>query len=231
MADRFVTYIRVSTRKQGQSGLGLEAQQRDIALYLQTVEGAEVVGEFQEVESGKEDTNRPELQRAIGVAREKGAVLLVSKVDRLSRDAHYVLGLMKDKKLTFRVASMPNADNFMLGIHALLGQQERDFISARTKAALAEAKKRGVVLGGLRPRTEASNQARKQEALRHANQLALVADLRDAGHSFFKIAARLNGSGVPTASGRGQWHAKTVQRVCERLENQACSAAESMLAA
>jgi len=217
MAERFVTYVRVSTQQQGRSGLGLEAQQRDIDLYLQQLGQAEVVGQFLEVVSGKKDTNRPELQKALELARKEGAVLLVAKLCRLSRDAHYVLGLMKDPNVSFRVASMPNADNFMLGIHALLNQQEREHISARTKAALASAKARGQQLGGLRPRTAACNSARRNQAEAFAQEIGMVADLRALGLSFSKIAGRLNSAGVPTATGKGKWHAGAVQRVCNRL--------------
>lgn len=228
--ERFITYCRVSTKKQGRSGLGLEAQQRDLALYLQQLEH-EVVETFVEVESGKEDTNRPELQRALAMARKTGAVLLVSKLCRLSRDAHFVLGLMKDKKVVFRVASMPHADNFMLGIHALLNQQEREHISARTKAALAAAKARGVELGGLRRRTGASNNARRFQAMERAQELRIVADLRSSGLSFGAIAASLNNAGVPSPSGKGRWHAGAVQRTHLRLVAQASSAAEARLVA
>ena len=189
------------------------------------------MAEFHEVESGKEDGNRPELQKALALARKEGAVLLVAKLCRLSRDAHYVLGLMKDKGVTFRVASMPSADNFMLGIHAVLNQQEREMISARTKAALAAAVERGVKLGGLRRRTEACNRARKVQAMKRAQELRMVLSLRDAGLSFGAIAGSLNDAGVATASGSGRWHAGAVQRVYLRLQDQEGSTAASMLAA
>jgi DNA invertase Pin-like site-specific DNA recombinase len=231
VGEQFITYVRVSTRKQGRSGLGLEAQQRDLSLYLDQVGDAEVIAAFQEVESGKEDINRPELQKALELARKTGAVLLVSKLCRLSRDAAFVLTLMKDKKASFRVASMPHADNFQLGIWAVLNQQEREMISARTKAALASAVARGVKLGGLRRRTEACNQARRLEAMRRAQSLRMVLSLREAGLSFGKIAASLNDAGVPTGSGQGKWHSSAVLRVWQRLNDQEGSAAVSRLAA
>jgi len=231
MAEQFITYCRVSTKKQGRSGLGLEAQQRDLLLYLQQVEDHEVVAEFMEVESGKEDANREELQKALAMARKTGAVLLVAKLCRLSRDAHYVLGLMKDKKVAFRVASMPNADNLMLGIHALLNQQEREHISARTKAALAAAKERGIKLGGLRPRTEAANKGRRLQAMRRAQELQIVRELRTAGMSFAAIANTLNNAGVPSLSGSGKWGPSAVYATHLRLLDQASSAADEMLAA
>ncbi len=231
MGERFVTYVRVSTRKQGRSGLGLEAQQRDLALYLQQLEEAEVIGAFTEVESGKEDANRPELQKALELARKTGAVLLVSKLCRLSRDAAFVLTLMKDKKARFRVASMPHADNFQLGIWAVLNEQEREMISTRTKAALAAAAERGVKLGGLRRRTEACNHARRLQAMERAQELRIVGNLREAGMSFGAIASTLNNAGVATPSGNGRWHAGAVQRTHLRLVAQASSAAEAIEAA
>ena len=145
--ERFITYARVSTQSQGKSGLGLEAQQRDLDMYLSQVPDHEVTQSFVEVESGKDDANRPMLQEALELARSTGQILLVSKLCRLSRDAAFVLTLMKDTSVRFRVATMPSADNFQLGIYALLNQQEREQISARTKAALAAAKARGVKLG------------------------------------------------------------------------------------
>ena len=120
--ERFITYARVST--QSLSGLGLEAQQRDLDMYLSQVPDHEVTQSFVEVESGKDDANRPMLQEALELARSTGQILLVSKLCRLSRDAAFVLTLMKDTSVRFRVATMPSADNFQLGIYALLNQQE-----------------------------------------------------------------------------------------------------------
>lgn len=212
----YVTYKRVSTDKQGRSGLGMEAQERDIKLYLSNyAEGAEVVAEFVEVQSGAKE-NREELTKALDLCRKTGATLLVSKLDRLSRKVSFIATLMEDRKLSFKVASMPYADKFQLHIYAALAEQERDFISKRTKAAMAEAKKRGKVFGGRRPEADKRHAAVRAEADRHAETVASVAGpMREAGRTLQEVADRLNALGIPTARG-GNWHPSTVMRVMQR---------------
>ena len=170
---RYVVYRRVSTEDQGRSGLGLEAQNRDINLFLENFseEPFEVIEEFKDHMSGK-SAERPELAKAIDLVKKSGAELLVSKLDRLSRKVSFIASIMDDKKVTLRVASMPNADNFQLHIYAALAEQEREFISARTKAALVEAKAKGKKLGGLRPKTEARNKAITANAKARADKVA-----------------------------------------------------------
>ena len=148
----FVRYFRVSTTGQAASGLGLEEQERDVKLYLDNYldDEHEVIATFTEVDSGGKES-RAELAKAIDVCKRNKATLIVSKVYRLSRDIHHLSGLMKDKKLQFRVASLPSADKNMLYFYGIMAEMERDFISTRTKAALAAAKARGVKLGGARP--------------------------------------------------------------------------------
>ncbi len=155
---RYVTYFRVSTKEQGRSGLGLAAQQRDIELFLQNYRDVpwEVIGAFQDIGSGA-DNGRPELQKAVDLVRRTGAELLVAKVDRLSRKVSHLAALLDDKAVTIRVASMPHADKFSLHIYAALAEQERDFISLRTKAALQAAKAKGKKLGGYRGNQAAMN--------------------------------------------------------------------------
>ena len=138
---RYVIYKRVSTKEQGRSGLGLEAQDRDIRIFLEAFSEVpwEIVGEFLDILTGTDDS-RPELAKAIDLAKREKATLLVSKLDRLSRKVSFIANLMDDKKLDFRVAQMPSADKFQLHIYAALAEQEREFISQRTKAALREAK-------------------------------------------------------------------------------------------
>ena len=213
--QKYVIYRRVSTADQGRSGLGLEAQARDIALYLSTYSETpyEVVGEFVEVVSGA-DNERPKLAQAIAQAKASGAELLVSKLDRLSRKASFITALMDDKRLTFRVAELPNADRFQLHIYAALAEQEREFISLRTKAALAASPKK---LGGLRDKTGRRNAAVKANAQRRADRVAgLVLPLREAGRTMREIAAELDRAGVKTARG-GTWQASQVKRVLDRL--------------
>ena len=214
----FIAYCRVSTRSQGRSGLGLDAQQRDIDRFLEVQEGAELISTFIEVESGKDDANRPQLQEALALARQTGAILLVSKLCRLSRDAAYVLTLMKDTSVRFKVCTMPHADNFQLGIYALLNQQEREQISARTKAALAVAKARGKKLGvkGVE-NLRCVNQSRRAGAKRFALDLApIVVPLRTSGQTLQQIADALNTMGKKTPSGK-RFHPYSVSLIINRL--------------
>lgn len=215
---RYVTYKRVSTEDQGRSGLGLAAQERDIALFLEgfSEEPWEVIADFTEVETGKHNA-RPKLAEALELARRSGAELLVAKLDRLSRRVSFIATLMDDPKVKLRVASMPYADKFQLHIYAALAEQEREFISKRTKAALAEAKARGTKLGGLRDATGRRNEAVKANAKDRAEQVAgIVRPLRAQGATLREIAEALNRSGVQTARG-GSWQASQVMRVLERL--------------
>jgi DNA invertase Pin-like site-specific DNA recombinase len=215
---KYVTYMRVSTAEQGKSGLGLEAQKRDISIFLDTYSEVpfEVIGEFTDVLSGTDD-DRPELTKAIGLAKKTGADLLVAKLDRLSRRVSFIAKLMEDPKLSFRVAQMPHADKFQLHVYAALAEQERDFISKRTKAALAEAKARGQKLGGLRDKTMKRNNAVKANANARAEKIAgIVVPLREAGRTLREIASHLDRAGVATARG-GRWNASQVQRVLQRV--------------
>lgn len=215
---QYVVYKRVSTEDQGKSGLGLAAQDRDIGLFLEgfTDIPCEVLAEFTDVETGKAD-DRPRLADALALARKTGATLLVAKLDRLSRKVSFIAQLMDDPKITLRVAQMPYADKFQLHIYAALAEQEREFISARTKAALAEAKARGTKLGGLRDKTMKRNAAVQTNAAARARKVAgIVCPLRDAGKPLREIAEHLNRAGVATARG-GQWQASQVKRVLDRL--------------
>ena len=146
-SGKWVSYFRVLTDRQGKSGLGIEAQQAAVADFLNGGRW-KVLGEFIEVESGKRD-DRPELAKAIALCRVHGARLLIAKLDQLSRDAHFLLGLEK-AGVEFTAADMPNANRLTVGIMAMVAEEERRMISARTKAALAAAKARGVKLGGHR---------------------------------------------------------------------------------
>jgi len=215
---QFITYTRVSTRKQGDSGLGLEAQKRDIEIYLTNYAAVphEVIGEFCDVVSGTKD-DRPELWKAIDLAEATGATLLIAKLDRLSRKVSFVSKVMERKDLSFVVASMPNADKFQLHIYAALAEQERDFISKRTKAALAVAKSNGVVLGGDRGNLTEMNQGARDAADDHAKQVSeQILPLRDAGLTLKQIADTMNRTGVATSRG-GKWYPTTVSNVLKRV--------------
>jgi DNA invertase Pin-like site-specific DNA recombinase len=209
-----IAYTRVSTAAQGRSGLGLEAQQAAIARFA-AAEGYALAGEYVEVETGKGSDaldRRPQLSAALALAQKYKAPIVVAKLDRLSRDVHFISGLMTHKT-PFIVAELgADADPFMLHLYAALAEKERRLISQRTKDALAAKKVQGVKLGGLnaglvRVRDEAKARA---EALR-----PILDELKDM--SARGIAAELNARNVATPNG-GAWSAKTVIRVQRRLE-------------
>ncbi len=214
----YVTYRRVSTQEQGRSGLGLDAQTRDINLYLDhySSEPWEIVGEFTEVHSGF-NNDRPVLAEALALAKKAKAILLVAKLDRLSRRVSMIAALMETKGLQFKVANLPSADQFQFHLYAALAEKERDFISQRTKAALVEAKARGVKLGGLRDKTMRRNAVWQAMAQERAEKLrAIVAPLREQGASIRAIVKALTVAGVETPQG-GSWHPSSVARLLARL--------------
>ena len=217
--QRFVTYYRVSTQAQGRSGLGLEAQRVAVEHYLRSREG-KLIGEFTEIETGKGANaleRRPELRAALDLARRQGAVLVLAKLDRLARNVHFVTGLI-ESGVDFVAADMPHATKVMIQIHAVMAEHERDQISARTKAALAAARARGVKLGvtgpaNLRPNLE----ARQEAAKRFAERMKPVFqgfELR--GLSQRQMVAELNALGIRAPRG-GSWRLKQVQRVINQL--------------
>ena len=220
---RFVSYLRVSTAKQGESGLGLEAQRASIESFLNGGSWS-LLDEFVEVESGTKD-DREQLQLALEACRLKGARLLIAKLDRLSRDAHFLLGLQK-AGVKFTAVDMPDANELTVGIMALVAQQERQAISRRTKDALAAAKARGVTLGN--PQNLTSDHAAKgrqlgtqsiiQKALVFAQGVySIIERYKDEGLSLNAIARKLNEEGVLTARGlTGSWTARSVKNVINR---------------
>jgi DNA invertase Pin-like site-specific DNA recombinase len=222
MAGKFVSYLRVSTKRQGDSGLGLEAQQAAILDFLNG--GAwELVGEFVEVESGKRQDNRPKLQEALQLAKATGAKLLIAKLDRLSRNAAFLLSL-RDAGVDFVCVDNPQATPLTIGILAVVAQDERERISARTKAALAAAKARGVRLGcpnGAahlkgRGNMEAVAAIRQSAQDRAEGLRQIVAGLWAEGPTLQKLADQLNARGILTPRG-GQWHPASVGRLLKRL--------------
>lgn len=207
-----IAYVRVSTAQQGRSGLGLEAQQAALARFAEAEEYS-LIETFQEVETGKGADaldRRPQLALALKAAQYHKAPIIVAKLDRLSRDVHFISGLMAHKT-PFIVAELgSDADPFMLHIYAALAEKERRVISQRTRDALAAKKAQGVKLGGLNAKgIQNRNQARDR-----AEQLRPVfAEL--AGLSHRKMAEELNARKIATPAG-GQWHAVTVKRVLSR---------------
>ena len=211
----FVAYYRVSTKRQGQSGLGLEAQESAVARHVKST-GGNLVAEFKEVESGRK-SDRPELEEAIAVARKTKSILVVAKLDRLSRDPEFLFR-RQNSKLEFVCCDMPQADKFTIGIMIVMAQKERDDISRRTKSALAALKARGVKLGNPRiaEATKASlksrskSDRRRQDATRMFILREIIIKGRVSTHA--DIAECLNARGIETARG-GKWHTTTVRRL------------------
>lgn len=217
----FVSYLRVSTQRQGRSGLGLEAQRQAVAEIV-AARGANLAAEYVEVESGSR-ASRPQLKAALDSCRGRQATLVVAKADRLGRRASHVLGLLDNSGVPVVFAEMPNASDLEIGIRAVVAQEEGRLISERTKAALAAAKARGVKLGG--PRTADQYQRAGEAATRQADDFAarvapILADVQQAGAvTLRQIADALNARGVRTARGR-QWRPTTVKRIVTRIDGE-----------
>lgn len=218
-SGKFVAYYRVSTQKQGASGLGLEAQRAAVANFLN--DGAwEMVAEFQEVETGKGAdalSKRPELRAALQACKKHGATLIIAKLDRLARNVHFVSGLL-ETGVEFVAADMPQANKVMIQMHSVMSEWERDQISARTKAALAAAKQRGVQLGLAGPQNLRRNlEERKQIADKFAEGLkGVLRGFQAMGLSQRQMVAELNASGLKASKG-GVWSLIQVQRILNRL--------------
>lgn len=215
---RGVTYLRVSTDKQGRSGLGLDAQREAVERHVARIGGV-VVADFVEVESGKR-ADRPQLIQALAIARAHGATLIIAKLDRLARNVHFISGLM-ESGVPFVACDMPAANKLTIHIIASMAEHERELISERTKAALAAAKKRGTVLGGWRggpvptdaARAKASAAKTAQAASRARDLAPLMATIRgEGGVSLSAMAAALNARGISTARG-ADWTPTAVRRV------------------
>ena len=216
MNGQFVTYYRVSTQRQGKSGLGLDAQRKAITDYLNGGEH-EVLSEFTEIETGKGSNaldKRPVLRESIAYAKKHKAKLLIAKLDRLARNVHFISSLM-ESKVDFVIADMPEANALTIHLIAAVAEYERELISKRTKEALAVAKRRGVKLGN--PKLKADNSKRKEQAQAFANKLKpTLQAYREQGMSQRKIVEELNSVGI-TAPRGGEWSMIQVQRVINRL--------------
>lgn len=212
---RFTAYYRVSTAKQGQSGLGLEAQRAAAKTFVNG--NSEIEAEFVEVESGKRD-DRPKLAEAIAHAKANGSTLLIAKLDRLSRNAGFIFAL-RDSGVEFVCADMPDANTLTIGIFAVLAQHERELISSRTKAALAARKARGLSLGTpanltdeARRKGAAARSERARTNLGNRQAAELAGLYRAQGHSLRAVAKRLNDGGYLTREGKA-FQAETVRRL------------------
>jgi DNA invertase Pin-like site-specific DNA recombinase len=233
-SGKFVAYVRVSTGKQGRSGLGLEAQRSAIGNYLNGGPW-ELLKEFQEVESGKND-ERLELNQALHLCQLTGATLLIAKLDRLSRDLHFITSLQK-AGIDFVACDMPSATPFTIHIYAALAQQERQFISERTKAALDAARERGVKLGkpdnatpeGRLKGSQKASEVHREKADRYAaNVLPVILQCKADGESLRQIAETLNGRNILTSRGYNEqgeripWTAMKVKAVLDRSQKTQC---------
>lgn len=215
---KFIAYYRVSTQKQGASGLGLDAQKEAVSRFLNGGEW-ELVAEYQEVETGKGSdalAKRPQLKVALDACRKHGATLIIAKLDRLARNVHFVSGLM-ESKVRFVACDMPEANELTIHIMAAFAEHEAKRISQRTKDALAIAKARGIALGksgpsNLRPNIE----ARQKVADHFAEKLrSLFYSMKERGLSQRAMANELNNIGVPAPRG-GLWRLSQIQRMLSR---------------
>jgi DNA invertase Pin-like site-specific DNA recombinase len=217
-----VAYLRVSTTKQGRSGLGLEAQLEAVRQFVVGRGGKIIATEFVEVETGKRD-DRPELSKALKRCRLTGATLVVAKLDRLSRNAAFLMTL-RDSGVDFVAADLPEANTMTVGVMAIVAQHEREAISQRTKAALAAAKARGKRLGGFRAAApnifmyqRKGTEGARQRALKAAEERREVIEaLLGENLSLNAMAARLNADSVRASRG-GKWTATAVKRTIKRL--------------
>lgn len=216
---RFVAYYRVSTARQGQSGLGLEAQQKAVADYLNGGQW-QLVEAFTEIETGKGSNalkRRPQLAAAIAACKKHKATLVIARLDRLARNVHFISGLMEGG-IDFVAVDNPHVNRMVAQILAAVAEDEARRIGDRTRAALAAAKARGTILGShgrevLAPRFKAEAEARAQELA------PVVLDLRRQGFTVRQVAEHLNAQGVPSAQG-ARWHPSSVHAVLKRLNRQ-----------
>lgn len=205
--NTYITYLRVSTKQQGASGLGLEAQRASVAQFARE---SEIAAEYVEVESGKND-KRPQLAAALAHAKKIKATLLVAKLDRLGRNVLFIAQLMA-AKVDFVAVDMPHANKMTIQMMAVIAEWERDQIAARTKAALAAAKARGVKLGGPDPRAAAakwSDQAQKRAAPAAEIARGMVRE----GSTLAAVGQALQAKGIRTARGGQIWSPKQVSRL------------------
>jgi DNA invertase Pin-like site-specific DNA recombinase len=217
---KYVAYYRVSTQKQGQSGLGLEAQEFAVLNHLKN-SNSELMAAFTEIETGKGANaleKRPQLRKAIELCRKQGACLIIAKLDRLARNVHFVSGLL-ETGCDFIAADMPQANKVMIQMHAVMSEWERDQISARTKAALASAKARGVKLGrcGLK-NLNINLEERQSNSIDFANHLrGQITGFKLRNLSQRAMVRELNLVGIPAAKG-GKWSLSQLQRVIQKID-------------
>lgn len=223
--QKYVGYLRVSTDKQGRSGLGLQSQEQIIHDTVKRNNWT-LLQQFVEVESGKSDTNRSQLKAALEMCERTGAKLLVAKLDRLSRDLAFIANLMKTKT-QFVACDFPEANTFTIHILSAMAEYERRLISERTKAALITARSRGTKLGNPKNLTKQhadrgrklGTKARQQNADEFAKRLSpVIKGYLDEGLSLNGIARRLKRGGVLSATGKANWTPTGVKHVINRMK-------------
>jgi DNA invertase Pin-like site-specific DNA recombinase len=212
MPTNYISYYRVSTDKQGISGLGLEAQKHAVT---QFIGGSALLNEYVEIESGKSHRNRPQLTAAMAECRKRKATLVIAKMDRLSRNVAFISALM-DSGVEFVAVDNPHANRLMLHMLAAFAEHEREMISVRTKAALAAAKARGTILGN--PRLD---EARRASANTNRNTvppevLKLIVETRQQSATLREVCSKLNGLGIRTSRG-SIWYTASIQNELNRV--------------
>jgi DNA invertase Pin-like site-specific DNA recombinase len=213
----YIAYYRVSTDRQGKSGLGLEAQQQAVADYLQRAAGA-LVEAYTEIESGKRK-QRPQLAAALKACRKRKATLIIAKLDRLARNVHFISGLM-ESGVDFIATDNPHANRLMIHLLAAFAEHEREQISERTKAALAAAKRRGVILGKNGREVLAPQNRRKADQFAAALTVT-VAEIKAAGYCTVRaITDELNRRAIPTARTGAHWQLANTHALLKRIERQ-----------
>ena len=214
MNKKIVTYYRVSTKKQEDSGAGLLAQKHDIDKYLSlNFPTAEIIAEYTEIESGKRN-DRPKLEEALKICKRKKATLIIAKLDRLARNVFFVSRLIENK-VDFLAVDNPHATKTMIQMLAVFAEYERDMISQRIKDALAQKKKQGVKLG-VTGKIRAKENKEKADIFAYSIEPLLLELEADGITSANKIAKELNIRKIPTANG-GRWHTQTVLNIKKRL--------------
>ncbi len=209
----FIAYYRVSTDRQGRSGLGLEAQRKAVTEWVKSCKGR-LFTQFTEVESGRK-SDRPELEKGLRECKRRGATLIIARLDRLGRSVHFISGLM-ERKVPFLAVEFPEATPMMLHIHAAMAEHERKLISQRTKEGLERAKARGVKLGSYGKVLAKRNRDASQEQVRKLR--SVVKEVRSSGkRSVRAIMAEFNRRGIPTQRG-GAWHPHTINVLLRRID-------------